>query len=147
MKGTGERQTLSTIFLIDDSPVDRFMAREALEQEGFRVIECDSGEAGLSACAEHLPDCVLLDVKMPRMNGFETCAALRATEHGTHLPVLMLTGLDDVDSINRAYEAGATDFYSKPINCAVLIHRVRYLLRAKQIQESAEDKSDGAEAE
>lgn len=132
MKATGERETPSTILLIDDSPVDRFMAREALEQEGFRVIECDSGEAGLSACAEHLPDCVLLDVKMPRMNGFETCTALRAIEHGTHLPVLMLTGLDDMDSINRAYEAGATDFYSKPINCAVLIHRVRYLLRAKQ---------------
>ena len=78
---------------------------------------------------------------MPKMDGFATCAAFRSLPQGKHTPVLMVTGLDDVDSINRAYEVGATDFITKPINWTILSHRVRYMLRASQAFEEAKKAS------
>ena len=75
---------------------------------------------------------MLLDVQMPVMDGFDACTALRRIEGGDHVPVLMMTGLDDSDSINRSYEVGATDFITKPVAWPMLGHRVRYLLRANR---------------
>ena len=72
----------------------------------------------------------MLDVMMPVMDGFAACAEIRKNPEGQLTPILMVTGLDDVDSINRAYEAGATDFMTKPINWPILGHRVKYMLRA-----------------
>jgi DNA-binding response OmpR family regulator len=76
------------------------------------------------------PDIVLLDVMMPGMDGFETCTALRQLPGTQHTPILMITGLDDLDSIERAYEAGASNFVTKPINGVLLRHHVNYMLRA-----------------
>jgi diguanylate cyclase (GGDEF)-like protein/PAS domain S-box-containing protein len=118
------------VLVVDDDMTVRFLAREVLEQSGFRVEEADDGVPALSVFTAHPPDIVLLDVMMPTMDGFATCAALRAQPGGAHIPILMMTGLDDMDSINRAYEAGATDFAVKPINWTILSHRVRYMLRA-----------------
>ena len=118
--------------VVDDDPVLRKVASQALARAGLRVRETESGEQALEALAEELPGIVLLDVMMSGMDGYEACRRLRETAAGHHVPVLMLTGLDDLDSINRAYEAGATDFISKPINWGVLGHRVRYMLRAAE---------------
>jgi len=71
-----------------------------------------------------------MDVVMPRMNGFDSCALIRKSEGGEHVPILMITGLDDVDSIQKAYEAGATDFVTKPINFFLLPYRIRYMMRS-----------------
>lgn len=122
--------TMPLVLVVDDDMTVRFLAREVLEQAGFRVEEADDGAPALTVFTANLPDIVLLDVMMPTMDGFATCAALRAQPGGSHIPVLMMTGLDDMDSINRAYEAGATDFAVKPINWTILSHRVRYMLRA-----------------
>ena len=73
-----------------------------------------------------------MDVMMPEMDGYDACTHMRQHARGAPVPILMLTGLEDLDSINRAYEVGATDFISKPINWGVLGHRVRYILRASQ---------------
>ena len=136
------------VLLVDDSPLERFIAREALEQTGFHVVEAGDGAAALDAFASAAPDIVLLDVKMPNMDGFECCRAIRAREDAADLPVLMLTGLDDVESINQAYETGATDFYAKPINAAVLTQRVRYLLRSSRTaQELRHSRSQLAHAQ
>jgi DNA-binding response OmpR family regulator len=110
------------------------LVREALEQAGFVVEEAEDGRQALTMF-QHLsptPDLVLLDVLMPELDGFETCAALRSMPTGEHLPIVMLTGLEDEGSIHRAYEVGATDFITKPINWVLLGHRVRYLLRASR---------------
>ena len=72
---------------------------------------------------------VMLDVDMPGLNGYQVCAELRK-EAGDELPIVMVTGMDDIESIERAYESGATDFIAKPINWSLIGHRVRYLLRA-----------------
>ncbi|MSP67285.1 MAG: EAL domain-containing protein [Alphaproteobacteria bacterium] len=115
--------------IADDDPTMRLLIRAALEDVGFLVEDVDDGSGVLARCADFRPDVVLLDVVMRELRGFETCVALRELPEGEHVPILMMTGLDDVQSINRAYDVGATDFIVKPINWGLLGHRVRYLLR------------------
>lgn len=122
----------TTVLIVDDNVMDRYITREALEQAGFDVLEAGDGEEALAVFAERQPQFLLLDVKMPRMDGFAVCENIRATPVGLHTPILMMTGLNDVESINRAYDVGATDFITKPINGAILTHRIRYILRAQQ---------------
>ncbi len=116
--------------VVDDDPVMRMLIRQVLERDGLVVHEAADGRQALESFPALAPDIVLLDVMMPEMDGFAACAALRALPQGSRTPVLMLTGLDDLESINKAFEAGATDFISKPISWGVLGHRVRYMLRA-----------------
>jgi PAS domain S-box-containing protein len=123
------------ILVVDDDVTMRLLMRTALEQAGFAVEEAENGVQGLSAFERLRPDLVLLDVMMPEMDGFAVCAALRQLPGGEGKSVLMVTGLDDIDSINRAYEVGATDFLTKPLNWTILGHRVRYMLRASRALE------------
>lgn len=88
--------------VVDDDATMRPLAREVLEQNGLRVIEAKSGTAGLAAFSRDRPDIVLLDVQMPDKDGFAVCSELRAMPVGLHVPVLMMTGLNDVESIDRA---------------------------------------------
>ncbi|TMJ71624.1 MAG: response regulator, partial [Alphaproteobacteria bacterium] len=120
------------ILIADDDETERFLQRQVLEPAGFEIVEAKNGSAALEAFNEHRPDLVILDVMMPEMSGFEVCQAIRTLPGGRNTPVLMATALDDVDSIERAYRVGATDFIDKPINWPVLPHRVRYLLRAHE---------------
>lgn len=124
-----------TILVIDDESVTRMMVRQVLEESHYIVKDAQDGEEGLEVARDEMPDLVLLDVRMPRMNGFETCRALRELPEGRHVPILMLTGLDDVVSVQLAFESGATDFITKPINWALLAQRLRYALQAKQQEE------------
>ncbi len=121
-----------TVLIVDDDTVARLLAREALEQSGCVVEEAENGRLGLEAFITHHPDLVLLDIMMPEMDGFAVCAELRRLPEGRHTPVLIMTGLEDYQSITQAYDAGATDFIVKPINGLLLGHRVRYMLRAGQ---------------
>ncbi len=127
---SGER-----ILLVDDDLVTRVMLRGTLERHGFSVVEADGGDAALQLFQTHRPDIVLLDCMMPRKDGFATCGELRAMSEGEHVPVLMLTSLSDEDSVNRAYEAGATDFFLKSSQLTMLAQRVRYLLRSSRMRE------------
>ena len=119
--------------IVDDDPVQRAVACHALAACGLRIEEAEDGAAGLAAFERLQPNIVLLDVVMPVMDGFEVCTQLRRLASGAHTPVLMMTGLDDRSSIERAYEVGATDFISKPISSAMIGHRVRYMLRSAQL--------------
>jgi diguanylate cyclase (GGDEF)-like protein len=116
--------------IIDDDPTVRLLVGECLRETDFTVHEANDGEEGLEAYRHIRPEIVLLDVLMPKLDGFGVCEAIRACPEGQHVPILMMTGLDDVDSINRAYEVGATDFITKPLSYALLRYRVRYLRRA-----------------
>jgi PAS domain S-box-containing protein len=124
------------ILVVDDDPTLCFLARQSLEQAGFEVAEVGDGPEALAACGAFRPDLVLLDVNLPTLDGHAVCATLRRARDGERLPVLMMTGADDPDSINQAYEAGATDFITKPINWLILTHRVRYMIRAAQAVEA-----------
>ncbi len=118
------------ILVVDDDAGGRRLTRATLSKAGFAVTEAGNGQLALEAMQAQMPDLVLLDVSMPVMDGFTACAELRALPGGDRVPVVMMTGLDDTQSIDRAFEVGATDFITKPINWAVLPHRVRYMLRA-----------------
>ncbi|MEW6544508.1 MAG: EAL domain-containing protein [Nitrospirota bacterium] len=120
----------------DDDPVNRLLAREAIELAGAAVVEAESGAQTLEAFARLRPDIVLLDVVMPDMDGFATCAELRRLPYGERVPVLIMTGLDDLESITRAYDVGATDFTVKPFIPLILSHRIRYMLRASRAMEA-----------
>lgn len=124
--------TAPLILMIEDDAVIRLLAREALEQAGFRVEEAPNGRLGLGLVEAQSPDLVLLDVMMPELDGFATCKAIRSLPGGEHIPVLFMTGLNDYESITQAYDAGGTDFVAKPINALLLSHRVRYMLRASK---------------
>ncbi|HZW59436.1 MAG TPA: response regulator, partial [Woeseiaceae bacterium] len=116
--------------IADDDGTMRAILREVLEQAGFRVAEADDGRAALSRFEELRPDVVLLDVEMPLMDGYTVCERIRAANELRDTPVFIITGRDDPQSIEQAYNVGATDFISKPIAWPLLAHRVRFVMRA-----------------
>jgi len=120
------------VLLIDDDEVNLMLTAIALRERGFEVFEATSGAIALEQVEQVAPDMVVLDALMPGMDGFATCSALRAMPGFAQLPVLMLTGLDDDASIERAYRAGATDFFVKSTQWSLLAGRLRYMLRASR---------------
>jgi PAS domain S-box-containing protein len=124
------------VLLVDDDAVARLLTAAALVERGWRVTEVPGGEAALAAFTQAAFDVVVLDALMPVVDGFATCERLRVTPGGAHVPVLMLTGLDDEGSISRAYEAGATDFFVKTAGqWTLLSERLRYMLRSARMRE------------
>jgi len=139
--GDPSRRPLAMV--VDDQQVQRIILREALERDGFDVVEAEDGPQALSCFDQNHPDIVLLDVNMPTMDGFAVCSALRARKEGAQIPVLMLTILGDEDSIDRAFEAGATDFVTKPVVWSILGRRLHYMLRASAaFQDLARSEAD-----
>lgn len=126
-----------TILAVDDDKITRMTIKKVLEKKGYNVSDVESGEQAVEYCKkEGLPDIVLLDLMMPGMDGFETCIKLRELENSNLLPVIMLTGMDDVESIEQSFQAGSTDFISKPLNWPILIQRVKYALRSRAMYQS-----------
>jgi diguanylate cyclase (GGDEF)-like protein len=121
------------VVLADDDPSIRLMVRHVLESEDFDIVEASDGLEALKAVEKHHPALVLLDAVMPGIDGFTTCQQIKDKGH-TDIPVMMITGLDDDASVERAYEVGAIDFITKPIKWAVLKHRVKSVV-AKVIAE------------
>jgi diguanylate cyclase (GGDEF)-like protein len=130
------RELTLRVLVADDDRLLRDIAAATLESAGFTVEAVASGDAAVAACARAMPDMVLLDVEMPEGDGYQACANIRALPGGFDVPVVMVTGLDDPLSINLAYDAGATDFVVKPINWALLVHRIRYVLRGARTIEA-----------
>ena len=118
------------VLLVDDDEVALLLTSTALRERGFAVTETTSGERALRMLSDLTPDVVVLDAVMPGLDGFSTCQELRSIPGYESVPVLILTGLDDETSINRAYEAGATDFFVKSTQWSLLAGRLRYLLRS-----------------
>lgn len=121
------------IVLADDDPSIRLMVRHVLESEEYDIIEASDGIEAVKAVEKHHPALILLDAVMPGLDGFSTCEQIKDMGH-TDIPVIMITGLDDDASVERAYDVGAIDFITKPIKWAVLKHRVRSVV-AKVIAE------------
>ena len=121
------------VVLADDDPSIRLMVRHVLESEEFDIIEAADGLEAIKAVEKYHPALILLDAVMPGIDGFTTCQQIK--EKGFNdIPVMMITGLDDDASVERAYEVGAIDFITKPIKWAVLKHRVKAVV-AKVIAE------------
>ncbi len=119
-----------TVLVADDDPVMRLLMIEMLGQVGLDGIEAEDGRQALACFQSMAPDLILMDVDMPNMDGFSACREIRRIETGAPVPIIMVTGGDDIEAVTNAYEVGATDFVSKPINWPILGHRVLYVLRA-----------------
>ena len=124
------QREMPLILLVEDNPVERQLVTRVLRNAGFGVIAVDCGRVVAEAFINNSPDLVLLDGLLPDIDGFDVCRQLRGIHEARYVPIVMLTGLDDEASIDKAYSAGATDFYVKPIVHSILIQRIRYLLRA-----------------
>jgi two-component system cell cycle response regulator len=121
------------ILVVDDVATNRVVARGKLTASYYDVIEADSGEQAIERAVSEEPDLILLDVLMPGIDGFETCRRLKATHATVHIPVVMLTALDNREDRLRGLEAGADDFLSKPYPDMALFTRVASLIRMKQM--------------
>ena len=134
--------------LADDDAGIQLTLRALLEQKGYIVTTVDNGVAAVNALANNDFNIVLLDIRMPEMDGFEACKSIRELENGKNVPILMLTGQDDSESIKKAFEVGATDFVAKPINFVLMGFRIDYIVRAANIAEElrkAEQRSSNAQ--
>ncbi len=116
--------------IADDDPVIRSVACAALEAIGLEVDESPDGEHALRALELQPPDLLVLDVEMPGADGITCCRRLRQTAWGAEIPVMVLTGHSDGETIESAFEAGATDFVTKPLDPQLLQHRVRFVLQS-----------------
>jgi DNA-binding response OmpR family regulator len=118
------------ILLVDDEPSITQLARMYLEREGYRVHEAGDGESALEAVAQHKPALLVLDVMLPRLDGFDVCRRLRSA--GDQVPIIMLTARDeDIDKI-LGLELGADDYLTKPFNPRELTARVKAILRRSE---------------
>jgi diguanylate cyclase (GGDEF)-like protein len=124
--------TMKRILVADDDRQALMLMEAALRIAGFQVTMATDGDAALASFRRERHDLVMLDIDMPGCNGLDACRTLRQ-EAGELLPIVMVTGMDDVESVDAAYDAGATDFISKPISWALIAHRVRYMLRGHQL--------------
>jgi len=142
MPQVSNRSLTGTVLIVDDLPANLLLMRDILSGEGYRVIEARDGDEALALVASDAPDLVLSDVRMPNLNGFDFCRALRAQAATRLMPIVLMTGLTESQDRLRAIEAGANDFVTKPIDQAELRARVRSLMEVKRIT----DDLDSAEA-
>ena len=145
---TASSRARPIVLHVDDDAASLMMAEGALEEAGFDVVQAMNGEEAIERFGEHDPDLIIMDAMMPVMDGFDSISRLRRLGGGAHVPILMITGLDDLDSITRAYDVGATDFLTKPINFFILPHRVQYMLRSKRTSDelrASQSKLDNAQ--
>jgi two-component system cell cycle response regulator len=119
------------VLVVDDNPANRKLLEVRLNNEYFEVLSVSNGADALVQCEKGAVDIVLLDVMMPEMDGFEVCRRLKSHVATSHLPVVMVTALDQPADRVRGLEAGADDFLTKPIDEVHLIARVRSLARLK----------------
>jgi PAS domain S-box-containing protein len=133
MKQSVFTQKQPVVLIVDDDETLQAVMLSSLEAEGLTVELASSGEEALQAFPSLRPDIVILDVMMPGMDGFETYAALRKLPGGENTPIIMITAIDDIDCICRAYAIGATDFITKPMKLPIFTHRVKYILRATKL--------------
>jgi putative two-component system response regulator len=126
------------ILVVDDDPTIVELLTRMLRRDGYEVLTARNGLEALDMVASQRPDLVLLDVTMPKMDGFTVCRRLKDDEQTALIPVTMLTGLDDIDHRRRGIEAGADDFLAKPIDQITLRARIRTQLRLKRLTDHLE---------
>lgn len=131
-----------TIVVIDDNEADFSLVRRVLERAGYVVFYANSGESGLARLRESPPDCVLVDYRMPGMDGYEVCRRIKSDPQLETLPVLMLTGADSSRTLVEGLESGADDFVTKGSDIEVMLARVRALLRVKAYQDRIVEQSE-----
>ncbi len=130
----------SRILVVDDVPVNIQLLVTYLAAEGYDVVSAKDGHDAMKAVKEHQPDLILLDVMMPKMNGFKVCEAIKSDDASKFIPVILVTALNELEDKIKGMDSGADDFLAKPFNKLELLVRVRSLLRIKHLHDELQEK-------
>jgi len=141
-----EHNVDSTVLIVDDEHAGRETLQSILEGEGYRLQMAENGSQAIEKAKEFLPDVILLDVMMPGMTGFEVCQHIRSDPEIAEIPIIMLTALDDRDSLLTALKAGADDFVSKPFDRYELRARLLGITRLNRYKKLIQERSKLQEA-
>jgi len=125
------------VLIVDDVPDNLAVLHDALDESGFVVLVANHGEAALITATEAQPDVILLDAMMPGMDGFEVCRKLKADINTRHIPVIFMTGLTESEHVVAAFQAGGTDYVTKPIRAAEVLARIDAHLQTSRMMSQA----------
>ena len=134
MVGTSTSDPAGSVLLVDDQPANLAVLSKLLTEAGYKVRAVSSGERALEAARAAVPDCVLLDVAMPGMDGYATCAAFRADAALADVPIMFLTAFDDAAHKIQAFQAGGRDYISKPFQVEEVLARVGSQMRLARLE-------------
>lgn len=123
----------NVVLVVDDNAANRALAQATLEDEGYRVVVAASGEEALAAFSREPPDCVLLDIQMPGMDGVTVCQRIREAQGGPDVPIVFLTAQRDVETFDRAHQAGGDDFLTKPFRTTELVLRIEAAMKLRRM--------------
>ena len=135
-----------TILVVDDNEPNVELLIAYLDELGSRILTARDGAEALAIFEAESPDLVLLDIMMPRMSGFQVCEKIRAREPGSRTPVIMITALNQVADVERAVEAGADDFLTKPVDRMELVVRTQAQLRVRYLQRQLDETRESLKA-
>ena len=121
------------VLIVDDVPDNLAVLHDALDESGFIVLVANNGEAALAAASEAQPSIILLDAVMPGMDGFEVCRKLKADLNTRHIPVIFMTGLTESEHVVAAFQAGGTDYVTKPIRAVEVLARIEAHLQTSRL--------------
>ena len=129
-----KHRDVERILIADDDRSMRVALQNVLVADGYEIEAVSDGVDAVSRCEKSMPDLILLDALMPNLNGFEACKKIRMLRGSSHVPILIVTALDDEKSIEQAFNSGATDYIPKPIHFAVMRQRISRLLKASRAE-------------
>jgi class 3 adenylate cyclase len=134
-------RTPPRILVVDDNPANVDILRTRLTAHGYDIVTAADGEQALAAVREHLPDLILLDVMMPKLDGIEVCRRLRADASLPFIPIVLVTAKSDAKDVVAALDAGGDEYLTKPVDHASLVARVKSMLRIKALQDTVQEQA------
>ena len=127
------------VLLVDDNVQNLELLQAYLEDLGCAIAVATDGQAAIDAALAEPPDIILLDIMMPRVSGFQACQKIKRDPRTRHIPIIVVTALNEVGDVERAVDCGADDFLTKPVQKIELLTRVRSLLRVSRLQRELEE--------
>jgi len=137
---TTNSNTNKRILVVDDVPLNIQLLKTYLSSEGYHILSANDGSEAIEQAKKMKPDLILLDVMMPKMNGFEVCKIIKSDMKTQFIPIILVTALNELDNKIKGMDSGADDYLTKPFNKLELMARVRSLLRTKYLHDELQQK-------